>query len=152
MRCSVMCAPRFPDMTNRNQITVDYDEGAVQSSVTLQAQSKAGRAFHGIDQAPVTADRPFQLALPGLVVGLDQIDAETFAFCQIQDFGNDTGLIGPRGQRARQPTPVPPAGLRDPGGEGGERLLTGTGFGFRSGLGTRVSCALYATPLLALTA
>ncbi|WP_147329511.1 hypothetical protein [Paraburkholderia sp. DHOC27] len=36
-------------MTNRNQITVDYDEGAVQSSVTLQAQSKAGRAFHGIE-------------------------------------------------------------------------------------------------------
>ena len=35
----------------------------------------------GIDQAPISADRALELALPGLVVGLDQIDAKILAAC-----------------------------------------------------------------------
>ncbi len=42
------------------------------------------RALHRIEQAPIAADGALELALPWLVVGFDQIDAEVFAFASMR--------------------------------------------------------------------
>ena len=77
-----------------------------------------GRIFHGplpgIDQAPIAADGAFELALPRLVIGLDQIDAKTFALGEIENLRDHAGLVGARRQRAlAHPPRTRPAGFAD---------------------------------------
>ena len=67
-----------------------------------------------IDHAPIAADGAFELALPRLVVGLDQIDAKLFALGEVEDFGHDARLVGARRQRAfAHPPGARPAGFAD---------------------------------------
>ena len=49
------------------------------------------RALHGIEQAPIAADGALELALPRLVVGLDQIDAKVLPLRQSRGFPRPPG-------------------------------------------------------------
>ncbi|CEG08012.1 hypothetical protein BN961_01420 [Afipia felis] len=52
------------------------------------------------EQAPIAADGALELALPGLVIGLDQVDAEFLRFRQSENLRHHECLIGKRGERA----------------------------------------------------
>ncbi len=72
------------------------------------------RALILVDQPPIAADGAFEPALPGLVIGLDQVDAKPLALRQIEDFRHHTRLVGARGQRPfAHPAGARPAGLAD---------------------------------------
>ena len=67
-----------------------------------------------VDQAPIAADGALELALPRLVVGLDQIDPKLFALGEIEDFGHHARLVGARRQCAlAHPPGARPAGFAD---------------------------------------
>src|SRR5206468_2310371 len=66
---------------------------------------------HRVVEAPIATDGAFQLALPRLVVGLDQIDAEFLRLRETQDLGDDARLVGAGRQRAIAHAPLArPAG------------------------------------------
>src|ERR1700730_3715696 len=82
----------------------------------MVANGDAGRIFQdtgiGIEQAPVPADGPLPLTLPGLVVGFDQIDAKVLSLRDSENIGNAARLVGPRGKRALAHSPLTrPTGL-----------------------------------------
>src|SRR5207237_9673237 len=82
------------------------------------------RTLHGIDQAPISAHRAFELAFPWLAVSFDQVDPDVFPLRQLKDFRDYPGLVGTRRQRG-----VAHASLAWPAGLADQDFLARTGHG-----------------------
>src|SRR5258708_18457974 len=78
------------------------------------APAELGLAIIGIIQSPVSPDRAFELAFPGLVERLDHVDPIVVAFGLRQHLLHDARLIGAGRQRAlAHPAGARPAELAD---------------------------------------
>ena len=66
---------------------------------TATPQLELERAPVAVEQPPMSADRPFELALPGLVVGLNHIDPVALLLGEREDIVQHPRLV--RGRRPR---------------------------------------------------
>src|SRR6476469_7182218 len=58
------------------------------------------RARRGIEEPPMTANRPLKSALPGLVEGFDDVHVEILTLAQCKHILDDARLVRPRRERA----------------------------------------------------
>src|SRR5262249_725675 len=78
------------------------------------AKAKFGFPPRIVIKPPIAADSPFQKALPRLVEGFDQIHLPILLLSCRYDVGQDTSLIGRRGERTvAHPPFARPAHLAD---------------------------------------
>src|ERR1700682_2562534 len=80
----------------------------------LPTPGEFGRSFFSVQKPPMTADRAFELALPGLVESLDQIRRPVAALRRDDHFVHDPGLGRERRERpVAQAAGAWPADLAD---------------------------------------